>query len=73
MAGQKHTQFKNGAGFSNIVDNASNPIATAKVPYIRTFWVNLPIVASSSAQAIAYANIPGWPAKIGRASCRERV
>ena len=66
MAGQKHTQFKNGAGFSNIVDNASNPIATAKVPYIRTFWVNLPIVASSSAQAIAYANIPGWPATYAR-------
>ena len=66
MAGQKHTQFKNGAGFSNIVDNASNPIATAKVPYIRTFWVNLPIVASSSAQAIAYADIPGWPATYAR-------
>lgn len=66
MAGQKHTQFKNGAGFSNIVDNASNPIATGKLPYIRTFWVNLPIVASSSAQAIAYANIPGWPATYAR-------
>jgi len=30
MAGQKHTQFKNGASFSNVVDNVSNPIATAK-------------------------------------------
>jgi hypothetical protein len=26
----------------------------------------LPIVASSSAQAIAYANIPGWPATYAR-------
>ena len=66
MAGQKHTQFKNGAGFSNIVDNDSNPIGTAKLPYIRTFWVDLPLVASSSAQAIAYANIPGWPATYAR-------
>lgn len=66
MAGQKHTQFKGGAGFSNIVDNDSNPIATAKLPYIRTFWVDLPLVASSSAQAIAIANIPGWPATYAR-------
>ena len=66
MAGQKHTQFKNGAGFSNIVDNDSNPIGTAKLPYILTFWVDLPLVASSSAQAIAYANIPGWPATYAR-------
>jgi len=66
MAGVKHTQFKNGAGFSNTVDNASNPIGIAKLPYIRTFWVNLPLVASSSAQAIAYANIPGWPATYAR-------
>jgi hypothetical protein len=66
MAGQKHTQFKNGAGFSNIVDNDSNPISTAKLPYIRTFWVDLPLVASSSAQAIAYANIPDWPATYAR-------
>ena len=66
MAGQKHTQFKNGAGFSNIIDNDSNPIGTAKLPYIRTFWVDLPLVASSSAQAIAYANIPGWPATYAR-------
>lgn len=66
MAGQKHTQFKNGAGFSNVVDDATNPIATGKLPYIRTFWVNLPLVASSSAQAIAIANIPGWPATYAR-------
>jgi len=66
MAGVKHTQFKNGAGFSNTVDNASNPIGIAKLPYIRTFWVNLPLVASSSAQAIAIANIPGWPATYAR-------
>jgi hypothetical protein len=66
MAGQKHTQFKGGAGFSNIVDNDSNPISTAKLPYIRTFWVDLPLVASSSAQAIAYANIPDWPATYAR-------
>lgn len=66
MAGQKHTQFKNGAGFSNTVDNASNPIGIAKLPYIRTFWVKLPLVASSSAQAIAIANIPGWPATYAR-------
>ena len=36
------------------------------MPYIRTFWVDLPLVASSSAQAIAYANIPGWPATYAR-------
>ena len=66
MAGVKHTQFKGGAGFSNIIDNDSNPIGTAKLPYIRTFWVDLPLVASSSAQAIAYANIPGWPATYAR-------
>lgn len=66
MAGVKHTQFKKGAGFSNTVDNASNPIGIAKLPYIRTFWVNLPLVASSSAQAIAIANIPGWPATYAR-------
>ena len=66
MAGQKHTQFKGGAGFSNIVDNDSNPISTAKLPYIRTFWVELPLVASSSAQAIAIANVPGWPATYAR-------
>lgn len=66
MAGVKHTQFKKGAGFSNTVDNASNPIGIAKLPYIRTFWVKLPLVASSSAQAIAIANIPGWPATYAR-------
>ncbi len=66
MAGVKHTQFKKGAGFSNTVDNASNPIGIAKLPYIRTFWVDLPLVASSSAQAIAIANIPGWPATYAR-------
>lgn len=58
-----HTQFPAGVGTCPQGD-ASGPFISK--PYQRDFIVRLPIVASASAQSIAYTSIKGWPTRYAR-------
>lgn len=58
-----HTQLPAGLGICPQGD-ASGPFVSK--PYQRQFIVRLPIVASASAQAIAYTSIKGWPTRYAR-------
>jgi len=58
-----HTNLPKGLGLATLTD-ASGPLISK--PYQREFIVRLPLVASASAQAIAYTSIPGWPARYAR-------
>lgn len=58
-----HTQLPAGLGICQQGD-ASGPFVSK--PYQRQFIVRLPIVASASAQAIAYTSIKGWPTRYAR-------
>lgn len=51
--------------------NKKDPVTVGASPmvtkyYERQFIIRLPIVASASAQAIAYTSIQGWPTKYAR-------
>lgn len=63
MSGVQHTQLPAGLGICPQGD-ASGPFISK--PYQRQFIVRLPIVASASAQAIAYTSIHGWPTRYAR-------
>ncbi len=63
MSGVQHTQLPAGLGVCPQGD-ASGPFISK--PYQRQFIVRLPIVASASAQAIAYTSIKGWPTRYAR-------
>jgi hypothetical protein len=63
MSGVQHTQLPAGLGICPQSD-ASGPFVSK--PYQRQFIVRLPIVASASAQAIAYTSIKGWPTRYAR-------
>lgn len=63
MSGVQHTQLPAGLGICPQGD-ASGPFISK--PYQRQFIVRLPIVASASAQAIAYTDIKGWPTRYAR-------
>ena len=67
MAGLKFTSLPAGLSLANkkdLVTVGASPIATKY--YERQFIIRLPIVASASAQAIAYTSIQGWPTKYAR-------
>lgn len=67
MAGLKFTSLPAGLSLANkkdLVTVGASPIATKY--YERQFILRLPIVASASAQAIAYTSIQGWPTKYAR-------
>lgn len=63
MSGVQHTQLPAGLGVCPQGD-ASGPFISK--PYQRQFIVRLLIVASASAQAIAYTSIKGWPTRYAR-------
>lgn len=66
MAGVRHTRLPKGLSVSDTVQDAS-PYGIARTdPYLRTFVIPLPLVASASAQAIAYTSIKGWPTRLAR-------
>ena len=63
----KFTWLTKGLGLSNkqdITGASTSPIVTKF--YTREFIIRLPIVASASAQAIAYTSIKGWPTKYAK-------
>lgn len=63
----KFTWFPTGVALANkqdITGASTSPIATKF--YTREFVIRLPIVASASAQAIAYTSIKGWPTKYAK-------
>lgn len=63
MSGVQHTQLPAGLGICPQGD-ASGPFVSK--PYQRQFIIRLPLVASASAQAIAYTSIKGWPTRYAR-------
>ena len=52
------------ANKEDVTGASTSPISTKY--YERQFIIRLPIVASASAQAIAYTSIEGWPTKFAR-------
>ena len=62
MAGVKHTQMPKGLGVANLKDNANPPSVVSSDPYLKTFVIPLPLVASASAQSINVSTIKDWPA-----------
>ena len=52
------------ANKEDVTGASTSPISTKY--YERQFIIRLPIVASASAQAIAYTSIDGWPTKYAR-------
>ena len=66
-AGIKYTSLPKGLSLANkedVTGASTSPISTKY--YERTFIIRLPIVASASAQAIAYTSIKGWPTKYAK-------
>ena len=63
----KFTWLPKGLSLANkedVTGASTSPISTKY--YERQFIIRLPIVASASAQAIAYTSIDGWPTKFAR-------